>query len=105
MSITFITSGSWATESGIAIRRISASKAAFPFVIFSSRRSFLNHWRILFLASELFTRLSQSRLGPFAEVDVMTSTISPDWSWCEKGTMRPLTLAIDIWLPTAEWME
>ena len=55
----------------------SDSKAARPVAIFSSRRSFLNHWRILFRASLDLHRASQSRLGPLADLEVMTSTMSP----------------------------
>ena len=72
--------------------------------MFSSRRSFLNHWRILFRASLDLHRFSQSRLGPWAVLEVMTSTMSPLFSSASKGTMRPLTLAPVIRLPTAEWM-
>ena len=52
-----------------------------PVAMFSSRRSFLNHCLILFLASLLLAIFIQSRLGPWAALEVMTSTMSPDWSW------------------------
>ena len=83
----------------------SASKEARPVAMFSSRRSFLNHWRILLRASLDLQIFIQSRLGPLADLEVMTSTMSPDWSWASKGTMRPLTRAPVMWLPTSEWME
>ena len=55
----------------------SDSKAARPVAMFSSRRSFLNHWRILLRASLDLQMFSQSRLGPLADLEVITSTISP----------------------------
>jgi hypothetical protein len=45
--------------------------------MFSSRFSFLNHWRILMRASLDWQMLSQSRLGPLADLEVMISTMSP----------------------------
>ena len=42
----------------------SASKEARPVAMFSSRRSFLNHWRILLRASLDLQIFIQSRLGP-----------------------------------------
>ena len=58
----------------------SDSKAARPVAIFSSRRSFLNHWRILLRASLDLQMFIQSRLGPLADLEVMISTISPFFS-------------------------
>ena len=55
----------------------SDSKAARPVAMFSSRRSFLNHWRILLRASLDLQMFIQSRLGPWGRLEVMTSTISP----------------------------
>ena len=92
-------------DMGIPACRSSDSKEARPVAMFSSRRSFLNHWRILLRASLDLHSFIQSRLGPWADLEVMTSTIWPFWSWVSKGTMRPLTLAPVMWLPTAEWME
>ena len=82
----------------------SDSKEARPLTMFSSRRSRLNHWRILeraLLERAIFT---QSRLGPWADWEVTTSTMSPFFRRVSKGTRRPLTLAPTMWLPTAEWM-
>ena len=62
-------------------RLSSPSKVARPVAMFSARRSFLNHWRILVRASLLLHSFIQSRLGPLAFLEVMTSTISPDLSW------------------------
>ena len=83
----------------------SLSKAERPWMMLSARRSFLNHWRILFRASLLLHSFIQSRLGPLADLEVRISTMSPLESFVSKGTMRPLILAPVIWLPTAEWME
>ena len=82
----------------------SDSKEARPVAMFSSRRSFLNHWRILLRASLDLQIFIQSRLGPWADLEVITSTMSPFFSGVSKVTMRPLTLAPVMWLPTAEWM-
>ena len=64
----------------------------------------LEHWRILLRASLDLQIFIQSRLGPWADLEVMTSTMSPFFSGVSKVTMRPLTLAPVMWLPTAEWM-
>ena len=72
--------------------------------MFSSRRSFLNHCFIFVRAEELFASWSQSRLGPGADLLVRTSTMSPFWSLWSKVTMRPLTLAPTMELPTPECM-
>ena len=55
----------------------SDSNIARPRSMFSSRRSFLNHCFIFVRAEPLFAILSQSRLGPAAFFEVLTSTISP----------------------------
>ena len=44
---------------------------------------------------------SQSRDGPWLDLLVMTSTMSPLLSFVCSGTMRPLTLAPTVWLPTS----
>ena len=62
-------------------RLISPSNMARPWATFSSRFSRLNHWRILVRAWLLLASFIQSRLGPLAFLEVMTSTISPDFSW------------------------
>lgn len=85
-------------------RLSSDSNMARPVAMFSSRRSFLNHWRILLRASLDLQIFIQSRLGPWADLEVMTSTMSPFLRGESKVTMRPFTLAPVIWLPTAEWM-
>ena len=51
-------------ENRIKFLRSSFSTISFPSSIFSSRFSFLNHVRILFLASPVLTIESQSLLGP-----------------------------------------
>ena len=86
------------------LRRISLSRAAFPSVMFSSLRSFLNQLRILFLASLVATRFSQSRLGPLSLGPVMISMISPVTTLWSMGTIRLFTFAPTMRLPTAEWM-
>ena len=58
----------------------SASKAARPLAMFSSFRSFLNHWRILLRASLDRAIFIQSRLGPLAALEVRISTMSPFFS-------------------------
>ncbi len=78
---------------------------ALPVAMFSSRRSFLNHWRILFRASLDLQIFIQSRLGPLADLEVMISTISPFFSGVSKVTIRPFTRAPVMELPMAEWME
>ena len=82
----------------------SASKAARPLAMFSSFFSFLNHWRILLRASLDLAIFIQSRLGPLAFLEVRISTMSPFFSTWSSVTIRPLTLAPTIRLPTAEWM-
>ena len=85
--------------------RSSASNISLPRAIFSSRRSFLNHCFIFVRAEPLFAMFSQSRLGPGAFFAVRTSTISPFCSTWSKVTIRPLTDAPTMLLPTAEWIE
>ena len=72
--------------------------------MFSSRFSFLNHWRILERASLLLAIFIQSRLGPLAFLEVKISTMSPFFSTWSSVTMRLFTLAPIMRLPTAEWM-
>ena len=72
--------------------------------MFSSRFSFLNHCFILVRALELLASCSQSRLGPGALLEVRTSTMSPFCSTWSKVTMRPLTEAPTMLLPTPECM-
>ena len=86
------------------VRFSSDSKLWRPLTMFSSRFSRLNHWRILLRALLERAILIQSRLGPWALWLVVTSTTSPFCSRWFSGTMRPLTLADTMWLPTAEWM-
>ena len=68
---------SCASVQGLPSFLISLSTSALPTTIFSERFSFLNHWRILLLASPVFTILSQSLLGPFDAPEVRISIISP----------------------------
>ena len=70
--------------------------------MFSSRRSFLNQLRILFLASLVATIFSQSRLGPLSAGPVTISMISPVATLWSMGTILLFTLAPIIRLPTAE---
>ena len=72
--------------------------------MFSSRFSFLNHCLIFVRAAPLLVRLSQSRLGPLAFLEVKISTMSPFFSTWSSVTMRLFTLAPIMRLPTAEWM-
>ena len=72
--------------------------------MFSSRFSFLNHCLILVRAWLLWQMFSQSRLGPLALLEVMTSTMSPLRSLVSMFAMRLLTLAPTMALPTPEWM-
>ena len=90
------------SESTIILRRSSRSRALRPSSMFSSRRSFLNQLRILFLASLVLTMLSQSRLGPRFSGPVRISMISPVCTLWSMETMRLFTLAPTIRLPTAE---
>ena len=60
----------------------------------STRRSRLNHWRILLRARGEATNCSQSRDGPaVSTLEVKISHVSPLCSWWSSGTSRPLTLA------------
>ena len=60
--------------------RNASSSASRPRCSASSRRSRLNHCRILLRAPELATNCSQSRDGPCAVLEVRISTMSPDCS-------------------------
>ena len=71
----------------------------------SSRRSRLNHWRILLRARGEATICSQSREGPAeGTLEVMISTVSADCSVVSSGTRRPFTLAPMQRWPTSVWM-
>ena len=59
----------------------SDSKLWRPLTMFSSRFSRLNHWRILLRALLERAIFTQSRLGPWADLLVMTSTTSPLRRW------------------------
>ena len=63
------------------VRFSSDSKLCRPLTMFSSRFSFLNHWRILLRALLLRAIFTQSRLGPWADLLVITSTTSPLRRW------------------------
>ena len=104
MSICGSTSSSVTSDIVRPLRLSSASNISRPRWMFSSRRSFLNHCFIFVRALELLASCSQSRLGPGALLDVRTSTMSPFCSLWSKVTMRPLTLAPTIALPTPECM-
>ena len=60
--------------------RSSSESISRPRMTFSSRRSFLYHCLILVRAEPDLAILSQSRLGPGADLEVRISTISPFWS-------------------------
>ena len=86
-------------------RRRASISSSRPASSASSRRSLLNHWRILLRARGLWTIFSQSRLGPArSTLDVKISQVSPDWTTWSSGTSRPLTRApMHAW-PTSVWM-
>ena len=82
--------------------RISLTIWSLPRSIASSRRSLVNHWRILARAREDFTKVSQSRDGPAVGFfEVKTSTMSPISSADSSGTSRPFTRAPMVWWPTS----
>ncbi len=65
-----------------------------PVSMASSRRSRLNHCRILLRARDDATICSQSCDGPaVGDFDVKISTVSADVSVVSSGTSRPLTRA------------
>ena len=71
----------------------------------SSRRSRLNHWRILWRALVEATICNQSRDGPaVGDFDVKISTVSAELSCVSSGTSRPLTRAPMQRCPTSVWM-
>ena len=79
---------------GSASRRNSLVSSSRPASIASSRRSRLNHWRILLRARGEPTNCSQSRDGPAVSTfEVKISHVSPLRSVVSSGTSRPLTLA------------
>ena len=83
----------------LRIARVSSSR---PSSMASVRRSFENHWRILFRAFGLLTKLSQSREGPaVSDLEVRISTVSPLSSVVSSGTKRPLTRAPIVRWPTS----
>ena len=83
-------------------RRIARASCSRPDSIASSRRSLLNHWRILLRARGERTKASQSRLGPAdSSFDVNTSTTSPLASSDSSATRRPLTRAPIVRCPTS----
>ncbi len=84
--------------------RISLAIWSLPFSIASSRRSLVNHCRILLRARGDFTKVSQSRDGPaLGDLEVKTSTTSLFSSVDSSGTSRPLTRAPMVWWPTSVW--
>ena len=103
-SSAWVSSGSLSTEGLKPAWRSSDSKLALPCWMFSSRRSRLNHCLILMRELLDWHSDSQSRLGPLAVFEVSTSTMSPFCSRVSKPTMRELTLAPTMRLPTSEWM-
>ena len=92
--------------SGRPSLRNALTSSSRPFSMASSRRSRLNHWRILLRARGVTTRFSQSRLGPAeGTFDVKISTLSPDVSLESSGTSRPFTRAPMQRCPTSVWIE
>ena len=86
--------------------RSALDSSSRPFSMASSRRSRLNHWRILLRARGVTTIFSQSRLGPAdGTLEVKISTLSPELSLESSGTRRPLTRAPMQRWPTSVWME
>ena len=82
--------------------RISLAIWSLPRSIASSRRSLVNHCRILERARGDCTNVSQSRDGAaLAAFEVNTSTTSPFSSVDSSGTSRPLTRAPMVWCPTS----
>jgi len=83
----------------LRMARVSSSR---PSSMASVRRSLENHWRILFRAFGLLTKLSQSREGPaVSDLEVRISTVSPLSSVVSSGTKRPLTRAPMVRWPTS----
>ena len=79
--------------------------AALPVSAAASRRSLENQCRILFRARALWTKPSQSRLGPASgALEVKISTVSPLLSALSSATRRPLTLAPMVRWPTSVWI-
>jgi len=86
-------------------RRRALVSSSRPFSIASSRRSRLNHWRILLRALDEATICSQSRDGPAeGELEVTISTVSAEDTWVSSGTRRPLTRAPMQRWPTSVWI-
>ena len=86
--------------------RICRAIDSRPASIASSRRSLLNQALILERALGLFTKLSQSRLGPAASLLLVTiSTTSPLLRRDSRGTSRPFTFAPAHLRPTSVWTE
>ena len=85
--------------SGRFCLRIARASASLPASMASSRRSFENHALILERARGEATKASQSREGPdLSDLEVTTSTVSPDSRRVSRETRRPLTFA-----PTVRW--
>ena len=92
----------WTGRPSLRSAFVSSSR---PDSMASSRRSRLNHWRILLRARGLTTIFSQSRLGPAeGTLEVKISTLSPEVSCESSGTSRPLTRAPMQRWPTSVWM-
>ncbi len=84
--------------------RIALVSRSLPRSIDSSRRSLLNHCRILLRARALLTKCCQSWLGPApSALEVKISTQSPWFSSLLSGTSLPLTRAPMVRWPTSVW--
>ena len=81
--------------------RIARVRASLPASTASSRRSLVNHWRILVRAREEPTKASQSCDGPADERVVKISTTSPLDSLLSSETSEPFTRAPVQWWPTS----
>ncbi len=80
--------------SGRCCLRIALAMDSLPCSTASSRRSLLNHCRILLRARGLRTNVIQSRLGPAPSAfEVKISMTSPLSRVLSSGTSRPLTRA------------
>jgi hypothetical protein len=86
-------------------RRSALVSSSRPPSMASSRRSRLNHCRILLRARGEATICNQSRDGPAdGTLEVMISAVSAEISLVSRGTSRPFTLAPMHRWPTSVWM-
>ena len=111
-SVRFIEWATWVRAleaitfcSGMPSRRNPLASSSRPVSMASSRRSRLNHCRILLRARDEATSFSQSREGPaVGALEVKISTVSAEVRTVSSGTSRPLTRAPMQRCPTSVWM-